>query len=106
MDQNKLEVFVRSQMLNAEVIRVIYLGKKQGWHYGKIIDAKARFVKGTGKPFPFPKKMYSQYQIIDEDYDLYTVSADGINFEKDWYPIPALSSIDQLLEKEKHNEKN
>lgn len=99
--QRKLETFVRSQYFNSEIIKVVYLGKKHGFHYGKVIEAKARMSAGTNKPFPFPKNLHVCFEIVDEDGDNFEVSHDGNSFSPGWFPVPLCTKLGLLAEKER-----
>jgi len=87
-DLNRVFTRIRSITIGPESIKVVYLGELAGFHYGKIVEARARYVASTRKPFPFPKNRHCVYRIEDEDFDSFTVSEDGIYFEKGWYPLP------------------
>lgn len=84
----KLKVKLRSGTVGRSVLRVIYLGKMGGWHYGKIIEAIPRHVQKSGLPHPFPKWRHCDYRIEDEDGDPFTVSEHGTKLYKGFYFVP------------------
>ena len=83
----KLQDKLRSSTIGSETIDVIYMGRFGGFHYGKVIQAKARHVTGTGKPYPYPKWKHCDYRITDEDGDAYPISDNGTEFKKGFYPV-------------------
>lgn len=84
----KLYVKVRSTTIGPKKIKVIYLGNSGGFHFGEVVEAKARHVSSTGKKHPYPKYRHCDYRIVDEDGDVFPVSTDGISFYKGFYPVP------------------
>lgn len=93
----KLRDKVRSQFINHRKIKVVYLGQYGGFHFGKVIEASARFVGDSGLDYPFPKHAHIHFQINDEDGDVFTVSEDGIHFSSDWYPVSDDCPLGDLL---------
>lgn len=79
---------VRSATLGQEKIKVVYLGKLGGLHFGQVIEAEARHVTSSGKKHPYPKHQHCDYRIDDEDGDSFPISDDGINFYEGFYPVP------------------
>lgn len=93
----KLRVKVRSATIGQEIIKVIYLGNLAGFYFGKVIEAEARYVQGSGKKHPYPKWKHCDYQIKDEDGDYFPISEDGINFYKGFYPVPDSIELGPIL---------
>lgn len=94
----KLREKLRTGVVGRETIKVIYLGKRYGgFHYGKVIEAKSGAVKPTREPFPLPKNKYCNYEIRDEDGDLFLVSHDGIMMFKGFYLVPDSVELGSIL---------
>lgn len=85
---NQIYTKIRSTTIGQEIIKVVYMGDLNGFHYGKVIEAEARYVKSSGQPHPYPKYRHCSYRINDEDGDSFTVSDNGITFYKGFYPVP------------------
>jgi len=96
-DLEKMYVKVRSSTIGQDKIKVVYLGNLGGFHFGKVIEAKARHVTSSGKKFPYPKRKHCDYRIDDEDGDSFPVSDDGINFYKGFYPVPDDFDLGDLI---------
>lgn len=96
----KVRVKIRSSTTGREVIKVVYLGKVSGFHFGKVIEAKPRYVTSTGKEFPYPKWKHCVYRIEDQDGDTFTVSDDGITFYEGFYPVPDSFELGSLFDSE------
>lgn len=73
MDRKILD-HLRSSTIGPKKIKVVYLGKLGGFYYGKVIEAKARYVKNSCRAYPHPKWERCEYEIEDEDGDSYAVS--------------------------------
>lgn len=84
----KLKTKIRSQIYGNHTIKVIYLGRLSGNHFGKVIEVEARHASRTSFPFPYPKHTWCDYRIDDEAGDVKTISEDGITFDKGWFPVP------------------
>ena len=79
---------VRSGYSNSKMIKVVYLGLRYGgFKYGTVLEAEARHASKSGLPYPFPKWSHYDYRITDVDGDYYTVSENGKEFVRDWYPV-------------------
>lgn len=101
MDQkelNRIYTRIRSTTIGPEKIKVVYLGKLAGFHFGHVIVAEARFVQSTGKKHPYPKYRHCSYRIDDEDGDAFEISKDGINFYEGFYPVPDYFDLGPLSE--------
>ncbi|PID15573.1 hypothetical protein CSV63_07265 [Sporosarcina sp. P34] len=84
----KLKDKLRSGSVGRSAIRVIYLGRKGGWHYGKVIEAIPRHVQKSGLPYPFPKWRHCDYRIVDEDGDPFPISEHGTILHDGFYFVP------------------
>lgn len=96
----KLHVKIRSSTIGQDVIKVVYLGKMAGLHFGKVIEASPRYVTKTGQKFPYPKWQHSVYRIEDQDGEMFTVSDDGIIFYEGFYPVPDSFELGSLFNSE------
>lgn len=92
-----MKVKIRSSTLGPQIIKVVYLGGLAGFHFGKVIEATARYVSHTGHPYPYPKWKYTEYRIQDEDGDSFTVSRDGVTFYSGFVPVPDEFQIGTLF---------
>lgn len=85
----QVQDLIRSQFINRESIRVVYLGRISNFKYGIVQEAVARYAtKSTEFDYPYPQYLHCEFNIVDSDGDSFTVSRDGIEFKKDFYPLP------------------
>jgi len=85
----QVQDLVRSQFINSESIKVVYLGRIANFKHGIVQEAVARYAtKSTEFDYPYPQYLHCEFNIIDSDGDSFTVSRDGIEFKKDFYPLP------------------
>ena len=83
-----MEQKLRSLTAGPEKIKVVYLGKYQGFHFGKIIEAVPRAKQKNDFEFPYPRYSSCEYRIYDEDGDSFSISKNVKDFEKGFYPVP------------------
>lgn len=74
MNKSEMDKLRSSVLYKGEILKVRYIGNAINFPKNTILEAKPRYAKKSGLPYPQPKWISICYRITDLDGDYFTIA--------------------------------